>query len=144
MGAYYTRKTLWPGRPYTSPKLIGTQKLLMPRIAAIVYCQWLGTVNILKDLLRILDVSVTDVSATIRRRTFRRQKCRRNVFVTETSSRKLKTFVLEAKILKCGANAVYARSPSPSQRPAPTTIDAQSPFPLGLCSCSTSLSKMGT
>ena len=38
---------------------------------------------------------------------------------------------------------VYARSPSPSQRPAPTTIASRSPFPLGLCSCSTSLSKMG-
>ena len=39
---------------------------------------------------------------------------------------------------------VYARSPSPSQRPASTTIASRSPFPLGLCSCSTSLSKMGT
>ena len=39
---------------------------------------------------------------------------------------------------------MYARSPSPSQRPAPTTIASRSPFPLGLCSCSTSLSKMGT
>ena len=43
----------------------------------------------------------------------------------------------------CGAYAVYARSPSPSQRPAPTTIASRSPFPLGLCSSSTSLSKMG-
>ena len=42
-----------------------------------------------------------------------------------------------------GAYSVYARSPSPSQRPAPTTIASRSPFPLGLCSCSTSLSKMG-
>ena len=33
---------------------------------------------------------------------------------------------------------------SPSQRPAPTTIASLSPFPLGLCFCSTSLSKMGT
>ena len=41
-----------------------------------------------------------------------------------------------------GAYSVYARSPSPSQRPAPTTIASRSPFPLGLCSCSTSLSKM--
>ena len=39
--------------------------------------------------------------------------------------------------------AMYARSPSPSQRPAPTTIASRSPFPLGLCSCSTSFSKMG-
>ena len=29
------------------------------------------------------------------------------------------------------------------QRPAPTTIASRSSFPLGLCSCSTSLSKMG-
>ena len=42
-----------------------------------------------------------------------------------------------------GAYSVYARSPSPSQRPAPTTIASRSPFPLGLCSCSTSLSQMG-
>ena len=42
-----------------------------------------------------------------------------------------------------GAYSVYAGSPSPSQRPAPTTIASRSPFPLGLCSCSTSLSKMG-
>ena len=28
-----------------------------------------------------------------------------------------------------------------SQRPAPTTIPSRSPFPLSLCSCSTSLSK---
>ena len=43
-----------------------------------------------------------------------------------------------------GSYTVYARLPSPSQRPAPTTIASRSPFPLGLCSCSTSLSKMGT
>ena len=46
-----------------------------------------------------------------------------------------------------GAYGVYARSPSPSQKPAPTTIALRSrpaSFPLGLCSCSTSLSKMGT
>ena len=41
------------------------------------------------------------------------------------------------------AYAMYARSPSPSQRPVPTTIASRSPFPLGLCSCSTSHSKMG-
>ena len=41
------------------------------------------------------------------------------------------------------AYAVYARSPSPSQRPAPTSIASRSSFPLGLCSCSNSLSKMG-
>ena len=39
---------------------------------------------------------------------------------------------------------VYARSASPSQRPAPTTIGSRSLFPLGLCSFSNSLSKMGT
>ena len=38
---------------------------------------------------------------------------------------------------------VYARLPSPSQRPAPTKIASRSSFPLSLCSCSTSLSKMG-
>ena len=43
-----------------------------------------------------------------------------------------------------GSYTVYGRSPSPSQRPASTTIASRSPFPLGLCSCSTSLSKMGT
>ena len=43
-----------------------------------------------------------------------------------------------------GACPVYAGSPSPSQRPAPTRIASRSPFPLGLCSYSTSLSKMGT
>ena len=43
-----------------------------------------------------------------------------------------------------GAYPVYARSPSLSQRPAPTTIASRSPFPLGLCFCSTSLNKMGT
>ena len=43
-----------------------------------------------------------------------------------------------------GSYMGYARSPSPSQRPASTTIVSRSPFPLGLCSCSTSLSKMGT
>ena len=42
----------------------------------------------------------------------------------------------------CGVNPVYARSPSPSQRPAPTTIASRSSFLLDLCSCSTSLSKM--
>ena len=35
----------------------------------------------------------------------------------------------------CGAYPVYARSPSPSQRPDPTTIASRSPFPLSLCSC---------
>ena len=39
---------------------------------------------------------------------------------------------------------MYRRSPSPSHRPAPTRIASRSPFPLGLCSSSTSLSKMGT
>ena len=54
-----------------------------------------------------------------------------------------KTDFLRAKI-QCAAYPMYARSPSPSQRPAPTTIASRSLFPLGLCSCSTSLSKMGT
>ena len=34
-----------------------------------------------------------------------------------------------------GSYVVYARSPSPSQRPAPTMIASRSPFSLGLCSC---------
>ena len=38
---------------------------------------------------------------------------------------------------------VYARSPSPSQRPAPTTIASRSPCMLGLFSCSTSEKKFG-
>ena len=55
---------------------------------------------------------------------------------------RLKTFAETFRMI-CGAYPVYARSLSPSQRPAPTTIASGSPFPLGLCSCSTSLSKMG-
>ena len=57
----------------------------------------------------------------------------------ETSQAKT---IAETFRMICGAYPVYARSPSPSQRPAPTTIAWRSPFPLGLCSCSTSLSKM--
>ena len=34
--------------------------------------------------------------------------------------------------------------PHPSRRPASTTIASRSLFPLGLCSCSTSFSEMGT
>ena len=37
---------------------------------------------------------------------------------------------------------VYARSPSPLQRPGPTTIASRSLFPQDLCSFSTSFSKM--
>ena len=55
---------------------------------------------------------------------------------------RLKTFAETFRMI-CGAYPVYAHSPPPSQRPAPTTIASRSPFPLGLCSCSTSLSKMG-
>ena len=55
---------------------------------------------------------------------------------------RLKTFA-ETFGMICGAYPVYARSPSPSQRPASTTIASRSPFPLGLFSCSTLLSKMG-
>ena len=39
---------------------------------------------------------------------------------------------------------MYAHSPSLSQRPAPSTIDSRSSFPISLRSCLTSLSKMGT
>ena len=46
---------------------------------------------------------------------------------------RLKTFAETFRMI-CGAYPVYARSPSPSQRPAPTTIASRSPFPLGLCS----------
>ena len=42
----------------------------------------------------------------------------------------------------CGAYPMYARSPSPSQRPAPTTIVSRSPFPLGLCYCLGSCKKV--
>ena len=45
---------------------------------------------------------------------------------------------------KMGSYTAYRCSPSPSQRPAPTTIAGGSPFPLGLCSCSTPLRKIGT
>ena len=55
---------------------------------------------------------------------------------------RLKTFAESFRMI-CGAYPVYARSPSPSQRPAPTTIASRSPFSLGLWSCSTLLSKMG-
>ena len=55
---------------------------------------------------------------------------------------RLKTFAETFRMI-CGAYPVYARSPSLSQRPAPTTIASRSPFSLGLCSCSSSLSKMG-
>ena len=43
---------------------------------------------------------------------------------------RLKTFA-ETFLMICGAYPVYARSPSPSQRPAPSTIASRSPFPLG-------------
>ena len=55
---------------------------------------------------------------------------------------RLKTFA-ETFLMICGAYPVYANSPSPSQRPAPSTIASRSPFPLGLRTCSTSLSTMG-
>ena len=55
---------------------------------------------------------------------------------------RLKTFAETIRKI-CGAYSVYARSPSSSQRPAPTTMASRSPFPLNLCSCSTSLSKLG-
>ena len=55
---------------------------------------------------------------------------------------RLKIFAETFRMI-CGAYPVYARSPSLSQRPAPTTITSRSPFPLDLCSCSLSLSKMG-
>ena len=78
-----------------------------------------------------LALGIPDVSAKTWRRTFRQKK------YAETSQ--AKKFVETSRMIY----AMYARSPSPSQRPAPTTIASRSPFPLGLCSCSTWLSKMG-
>ena len=77
---------------------------------------------------------IPDVSAKTWRRTFRQKNIPKRL--------RLKTFAETFRMI-CGAYPVYARSPSPSQRPAATTIASRSPFPLGLCSCSTSLSKMG-
>ena len=77
------------------------------------------------------DVSAKDVSAKTWRRTFRQKK------YAETSQ--AKKIAGTSRMIY----AMYARSPSPSQRPASTTIASRCPFPLGLCSCSTSLSKMG-
>ena len=74
---------------------------------------------------------------------FRQSGHRNSAKWTRQLSTSAKTDFLKAKI-ECGAYPVYARSPSTSQRPAPVTIASRSPFPLGLCSCSTSLSKMGT
>ena len=87
-----------------------------------------------QDPRRIPDVLAIDVSAKIWRRTFRQKNMPKRL--------RLKTFAETFRMI-CGAYPVYARSPSPSQRPAPTTIASRSPFPPGLCSCSTSLSKMG-
>ena len=78
---------------------------------------------------------IPDVSAKTWRRTFRQKNMPKRL--------RLKTFAETFRMI-CGAYPVYARSPSPSQRPAPTSIVSRSPFPLCLCSCSTSLSKMGT
>ena len=75
-----------------------------------------------------------DVSAKTWRRTFRQKNMPKRL--------RLKKFAETSRMIYCGAYAMYARSPSPSQRAAPTTIASRSPFPLGLCSCSTSLSKM--
>ena len=85
-------------------------------------------------LQRITDDSGKDVSAKKWRRTFRQKK------FAETSQAKI--FCRNVSY-DMWAYPVYARSPPTSQRPAPTTIASRSPFPLGLCSCSTSLSKMG-
>ena len=47
-------------------------------------------------------------------------------------------------LLKVCSSRHPSRWPSQSQRPASTTIDWRSPFPLGLCSSSASLSEMRT
>ena len=84
-----------------------------------------------------------DVSAKTWRRTFQ-QKHGGGRFGKKNMPKRLRLKTLaETFRMLCGAYPVYARSPSPSQRPAPTTIASRSPFPLGLRSCSTSLSKMG-
>ena len=84
--------------------------------------------------LGIPDVSAKNVSAETWRRTFWQK------YMPERL--RLKTFIETFRMI-CGAYPVHARSPSPSQRPAPTTIASRSPFPLGLCSCTTSLCEMG-
>ena len=86
---------------------------------AILSPKWLVT--------RITDVSAKDVSAKIWRRTFRQKNMAKRL--------RQKTFAGTFRRMICGAYPVYARSPSPSERPAPTTIASWSPFPLGLCSC---------
>ena len=75
-----------------------------------------------------------DVSAKSWRRTFRQKNMPKRL--------RLKLFAETFRMI-CGAYPVFGRSHSPSQRPAPTTIASRSALPLGLCSCSTSFSKMG-
>ena len=95
----------------------------------VTKCAWPA----LSDSGRFGKNMAADVSAKTWRRTFRQKNMPKRL--------RLKTFAETFRMI-CGAYPVYARSPSPSQRPAPTTIALRSPFPLGLCSCSTSLSKM--
>ena len=62
---------------------------------------------------RIKDVSAKEVSG---------KKCSGRFVKNMLKSLRLKRFAKTFRMI-CGAYPVYARSPSPSQRPAPTTID---------------------
>ena len=82
---------------------------------------------------------------TFRQKTFRqktlRQKHGGGRFGKKNMPKRLRLKTsAETFRMKCGAYPVYARSPSPSQRPPPITIASRPPFPLGFCSCSTLLS----
>ena len=79
---------------------------------------------------------------TFRQKTFW-QKHGDGRFGKKNMPKRLRLKIFDETFMICGAYTVYARSPSPSQRPAPSTIASRSPFRLGLRSCSTSLSKMG-
>ena len=81
---------------------------------------------------------------TFRQKTFRQKHGGGRFGKKNAEPSQAKNISLETFRMICGAYPVYARSPSPSQRPAPTTIASRSLFPLGLCSCSTLLSKMGS
>ena len=73
----------------------------------------------LPSMLRIPDVSAKDVSAKTWRRTFRQKNMPKRL--------RLKSLAETFRMI-CGAYSVYARSPSPSQRPAPTREFKSSKF----------------
>ena len=111
-----------------------------PRCLSMVtpkYLQW-------SDFFTKVEPTVT-VSESLRRLSFLREKVMNSVLLPFKFSLFRQKYSSSLYICTIYIySPVYARSPSPSQRPAPTTIASRSPFPLGLCSCSTSLSKMGT